>query len=134
MLPYFLSEGIVYLVMQPREKKSFFLASSKETCGLSGRTNKGKDLKNVPYLFAPLPSQDLVSRDLIAQVSRRPKIPKLGLFDGVAGCDTISFLTYRIVRKIFPSLTHLVREHCQISKCISVIFPGQILLDQPSSS
>ena len=81
-MPYFLSEGIVYLVMQPREKKSFFLASSKETCGLSGRTNKGKDLKNVPYLFAPLPSQDLVSRDLIAQVSRRPKIPKLGLFDG----------------------------------------------------
>jgi len=25
----------------------------------------------------------------------------------VAGCDTISFLTHRIVRKIFPSLTHL---------------------------
>ena len=50
VLPYFLSEGIVYLVMQPREKKSFFLASP---CGQSGRTNKGKDFRNAPYLFVP---------------------------------------------------------------------------------
>ena len=72
-------------------KKLFILSCSLEKrshffwlplAGKVAEPTRGRTLE-MPHIFlSRLPSQDLVCRDLIAQVSRRPKIPKLGLFDG----------------------------------------------------